>query len=90
MATAIVDADACNSGDHIWLLEETDYSGYGGFDYFNVDSCEHVPYAHNHYYITGQIKHIYACMFCEARMTETTMYRDYDMGERCVVYDPGK
>lgn len=89
-AMAVIEADACDSGDHIWLLEETDYSGYGGRDYFNVDTCEHVPYAHSHYYITGQIKHLYACLLCEATMTETTTYRDYEMGERCVEYDPGR
>lgn len=90
VATATVDSDACASGDHVWLLEDTDYGWYGGRDEFYVESCGDVAYRHKHYYITGKVTYSYTCQYCEATMTETTTYRDYDMGPLCTVYDPGK
>lgn len=87
MATATVDADACESGNHVWLLAETDYSWYGGHDYFSVPSCDYVPYAHQHFYVTGMIVEYYECLYCNAEKTETTTYRDYELGRfvQCII-----
>lgn len=90
VAMATIEADACESGDHVWLLEDTDYGWYGGRDEFYVESCGDVPYRHKHYYVTGQVTYSYACQYCEATKTETTTYRDYSLGAQCTVYNPGR
>lgn len=89
VATAVVEGDACESGDHVWVLSETDEGGYGGREYFSVTSCEHASYTHNHYYVTGITRYYYDCLYCEATKMETTTVRDYDLGPMCI-YHPGR
>lgn len=87
---ATIENDACDSGDHVYELVETEPGGYGGFQYFQVEECEYVSYEHKHYYITGEVVHYYECFYCGNIKEVTVKYIDEEMGPICTVYDPGR
>lgn len=90
VAMAAIEADACDSGDHVYELVETVPGGYGGRQYFEVEECEYVSYEHQHYYITGEVVYYYVCIHCGNIKEVTVKDIDEEMGAICTVYDPGR
>ena len=90
-ATAAVNYDPCKTGNHVMEFRESVYDGYyGGQNRFLVDSCAHVSYPHDHYYVTYRVQLIYQCIHCAHTEVRYAYQNDTELGPICTVYDPGK
>lgn len=90
LGQCLIPALAAASCNHHYVLDDTDYSGYGGRRYRTVPYCSYISYSHQHYRITGTVVETYVCEYCGDSYTVTREYVDYEAGDFCVLHDVGK